>query len=193
LPVKLGPRQFIGLGAIVVFGSILVLRLTQPSEKEKMDRVIASLPTISAPTAPIELPPLNFTAPEIPPLPDNNLPSAATPAVSEPEVDYAALGSQAAKDDLYCAGLLEAHFPVLLENEGVTKAGINLEHRRMLAGAGVEKLRAQGLAGDIDWVAYANAHGALALADYSANKPRIPLSACEARGAALPANTPKLP
>lgn len=108
-------------------------------------------------------------------------------------VDYAALGSQAAKDDLYCAGLLEAHFPVLLEKEGVTKAGVNIEHSRMLAGAGVEKLRAQGLAMDIDWVAYANAHDDLALAEYTANKPRLSLATCEARGAALPADTPKLP
>ena len=192
--MELKPRQIIGLGAIVVFGSILVLRLTTPSEKEKMDRVLASLPPVTVPQSAFELPLPDVSIPKIPPLPDLDLPAATTTPV-EPEVtvNYAALGSQAAKDDLYCAGLLEAHFPVLLEKEGVTKAGVNIEHSRMLAGAGVEKLRAQGLAKDIDWVAYANAHGDLALADYTANKPRLSLATCEARGAALPADTPKLP
>lgn len=191
--MKLGPRQFIGLGAIVVFSAILVLRLTQPSEKEKMDRVLASLPTVSAPIDPIELPPLNLTAPEIPPLPDINLPSAATPAVSEPEVDYAALGSQAARDDLYCSGILRAHFNPVLKSKGVDRAGEILELSRLLAGAGVEKLRAEGLAKDLDWVYFDTAHEEAAQAAYMAGAPRITADACEARGAALPANTPKLP
>lgn len=190
--MKLKPRQIIGLGAIVVFGAILVLRLTQPSEKERMQRVMDSLPSVTVPQSALEFPLPSITVPDVPPMPDLTLP-ATTPLAEEPTTDYAALGSQAAKDDLYCAGILEAHFPVLLEKEGVNKASVNLEHRRMLAGAGVEKLRAQGLAGDIDWVAYANAHSALALADYTANKPRIPLATCEARGAALPPDTPKLP
>lgn len=189
--MKLKPRQIIGLGAIVIFGGILVMRLTQPSEKERMDRVLASLPSISAPQGAIGYPQPELTLPTVPSMPDLDLPASVMPEA--PEVDYAARGSQAARDDLYCAGMLEAHFSTILEKDGVTKAGVNLEHSRMLAGAGVEKLRAEGFAGDIDWVAYANAHDELALADYAAGTPRLALATCEARGAALPADTPKLP
>ncbi len=190
--LKLKPSQIIGFGAIVVFGGILAMQLTQPSEKQRMEKLLATLPPVSVPPSAFELPPLDLTVPE---RPDFNLPSAtATPAEPEATIDYAARGSQEARDDLYCASLLEAHFPILLEGkDGVNEAGVNLEHSLRLTGAGVAKLRTEGLAEDIDWVAYANAHDALALADYTANTPRIPLATCEARGAALPADTPKLP
>lgn len=71
--MNLKPRQIIGLGAIVVFGSILVLQLTTPSEKEKMDRVLASLPPVTVPQSAFELPLPDVTIPDIPPLPDLNL------------------------------------------------------------------------------------------------------------------------
>ncbi len=189
----LKPRQIFGLGAIIVFGGILVLRLTTPSEKERMEQVLASLPTVSAPTGAIEFPPLDLTTPTAPSMPDINLPSAGATASAESEVDYFSPGSQAAKDDLYCAGILRAHFNPALKADGVTAASEILELSRSLAGSGITRLRSEGLATDLDWVYFDTAHGDRAEADYAASTQRISTADCTARGRALPADTLKLP
>lgn len=191
--MKLKPRQIFGLAAIVVFGAILVFRLTQPSEKEMIARRIASLPSITAPQTVLEFPPLDLPSTTAPELPPQELDSAATPMNAEPETDYLALGSQDARDDLYCAGILRAHFDPTLKSDGVDKARDILEYSRVLAGSGVARLRADGMADDLDWVFFDSAHDEKAKADYAAGTPRIPASACEARAAALPADTLKLP
>ena len=59
--MKLQPRQIIGLFAIVVFGGGLILRLTQPSEREIMEKRLASLPTITPTVS--DLPPLDLSEP----------------------------------------------------------------------------------------------------------------------------------
>ena len=64
--MKLKPRQVIGLAAIVVFGGIMVMTLTRPSEREVMEQRLASAPLISAPT-------------ELPALPPVTLPSLTAP------------------------------------------------------------------------------------------------------------------
>jgi hypothetical protein len=195
--MKLNSRQIFGLGAIVIFGGMMIFRLTQPSEREIMERRLASLPTITAPQGPVEIP-----MPDLPTIPapvppvlalDDPGAAAIVPLPPEDKPDYAAMGSQAAKDDLYCGGILRAHFSPVLKSGGVDKAGEILELSRLLAGAGVEKLRADGLALGIDWVSFDNAHDAKASADYAAGAPRLSIAACEARGKALPADTPKLP
>ena len=195
--MKLNSRQIFGLGAIVIFGGMMIFRLTQPSEREIMERRLASLPTLTAPSGPLE-----FPMPELPTIPapvppvsalDTPGAVATVPLPPEETPDYAAMGSQAAKDDLYCGGVLRAHFSPVLKSGGVDKAGELLELSRLLAGAGVEKLRADGLALGIDWVSFDNAHDAKASADYQAKSARISAAACEARGKALPADTPKLP
>lgn len=192
--MKLKPRQIFGLGAIVVFGGIMVLRLTTPSEKERMEQVIASLPTVSAPKGTIEFPPLDLTPPTAPQMPDINLPTAgAAPVPAEPEADYFSPGSQAAKDDLYCAGILRAHFNPVLKADGVNAASEILELSRSLAGSGITRLRSEGLAADLEWVYFDNAHGDKAEADYAASTPRISAADCTTRGRALPADTLKLP
>lgn len=68
--MKLQPRQMIGLVAIVVFGGGMLFRLTQPSEREIMERRIASLPTISPSMEPLELPRVEIpvTGPIAPPI-----------------------------------------------------------------------------------------------------------------------------
>lgn len=195
--MKLNSRQIFGLGAIVIFGGMMIFRLTQPSEREIMERRLASLPTITGPSGPIEFPMPELptiTAP-VPPVSAFDAPGAVATVPSPPEEtpDFAGMGSQAAKDDLYCAGILRAHFSPVLKSGGVDKAGEFLELSRLLSGAGVEKLRADGLALGIDWVSFDNAHDARASADYAANTPRLSIAACEARGKALPADTPKLP
>ena len=194
--MKLNSRQMIGLGAIVIFGGMMIFRLTQPSEKEIMERRLASLPTVTAPSGPIE-----FPMPELPtitaPIPPvsalDDLPVTTTPPETAP--DYAAMGSQAAKDDIYCSGVLREHFNTLIKTEGVDRAGDILELSRLLTGAGVAKLRAENIAHaqDIGWVDFDNAHADKGIADYLAKSLRISAVACEARGKALPADTPKLP
>lgn len=192
--VKLNARQIFGLGAIVVFGAILVFRFTQPSEKEIMEQRLASLPRMTVPQSALELPPLDrpsTSAPQMPaPTADG---TATTTAETEPAVDYLALGPQEARDDLYCAGILRAHFDPTLKADGVGHAQEVLEYARTLAGSGVTRLRAEGLAKDLDWVFFDNAHDEKAKADYAAATPRISAAACEARGEALPTDTLKLP
>ncbi len=190
--MKLKPTQVFGLGAIVIFGGMTIFRLTQPSEREIMERRLASLPSISAPSGPIEFPPVDL--PTITALDAPGAPSSS-PALADttPATDYLALGSQDARDDLYCAGMLRAHFNPLLKSDGPTHAGEILEYTRILAGSGVTKLRAQGLAADLEWVYFDTAHDDKAKADHAANTPRISTDACEARGKALPADTLKLP
>lgn len=192
--MKLKPRQWLGLGAIVVFGGGMIFRLTQPSEREIMEQRLASLPRMEIPSSALEFPIPDLpkiTVPELPSLALDNPVGSAPPVVAAP--DYASMGSQAAKDDLYCAGILRAHFDPTLKSGNIDQSRAMLEYSRMLAGAGVEKLRAEGFAQDIAWVDFDTAHDAKARADYAANTPRVPAVACEARGKALPADTPRLP
>lgn len=193
--MNLKPRQWLGLGAIVVFGGGMIFRLTQPSEREIMEQRLASLPRVEIPSAALEFPTpelRSITVPELPSLSLDN-PGASTPPPSVLPPDYALMGSQAARDDLYCAGILRAHFKPTLDSGNIDKASAILEYSRMLAGAGVEKLRADGFAKDIGWVDFDTAHDEKAKADYAANTPRLSTTVCEARGKALPADTPKLP
>ncbi len=99
--MKLKPRQIFGLGAIVIFGGIMVFRLTQPSEREIMEQRLAALPRMQVPTVDFPMPDLQYTTP--PELGGDALPALAPS--SAPAIDYTTLGSQTARDDLYCAGV----------------------------------------------------------------------------------------
>jgi hypothetical protein len=93
--------------------------------------------------------------------------------------DPMTIGSQAAKDDLYCAGVLfAAHY-------GPRDAmdGDNPQRDRVLAllEDGVGKLIADGEAEPGATPAITDAHAAEAHADYAAGALRIPLADCEAR------------
>jgi hypothetical protein len=57
--VKLKPTQWIGLAAIMVFGGGMIFRMTQPSEREIMEKRLASLPTITTPPVEIPMPDLS--------------------------------------------------------------------------------------------------------------------------------------
>lgn len=197
--MKLKPTQVVGLVAIVVFGGGMIFRLTQPSERERMEKTLASLPRIEVPAPEFPMPDLSaINTPVIPPSSVLE-PGAGTGAASSAlppaakEVNYLALGSQAAKDDLYCGGVLDAHFQPTLEKEGPNVASPLIEQFRMLNGAGMARLRTEGLSNGDDWGHFLSTYSAKGTADYSTGALRLPVATCIARAKALPADTPKLP
>jgi hypothetical protein len=181
--MKLKPRQLIGLVAIVVFGGGLIWRAMQPSEREVMEQRLASLPSISAPT-------------DLPALPPVTLPPLTTPTVTtgHPEgdkalwelsgIDYFTLGSQAARDDLYCAGVLSAEFEAIKAGGHPDRMSILIRDSRALDDAGLAKLKAENA------IDNAGAGASLAWADraardYDANALRLSVADCTQRAAAL--------
>jgi hypothetical protein len=179
---RLKPRQVIGLVAIVVFGGIMVMSLTQPGEREIMEQRLANMPLISVPT-------------EIPALPPVNLPAftastsatggAGGKAISELSgVDYDNLGSQAAKDDLYCAGVLRAEFEAIKADAHPDRISILLRDGQALDAAGTARLKSEkaiedaGAGASVAW-------GDKAAKDHAANALRIPVAACTQRATAL--------
>jgi hypothetical protein len=160
--VNLHPRQIIGIIAIVVFGGILVWTLLKP----KPDR-------FSLPGA----------------IPMTDLPSAqkapAAPVSATPS-DPLAVGSDEAKDDLYCAGVILAVYAA----NGGSGAALNVAPLRTQADrlheAGVGKLTAEGV-DEMEAAFAANAQSEKARVDVvTSYTPRITLEACQARAAALP-------
>jgi hypothetical protein len=181
--MKLKPRQVIGLVAIVVFGGMMAFRLTQPSEREIMERRLASLPSIQVP------PPTYDLAPTLPPATLDLSIAGATTAGStyEPpaEPDYLNLGSQAAKDDLYCGGVLSARFNAEISTAHPDAMSLLLRDSQALDTAGVEKLKAEGLATEANWAGFTLAYDAKTKVDYTAKTLRISPEACTQRAAAL--------
>lgn len=191
--MKLRPTQIVGLVAIVVFGGMMIFRFTQPSEKDRMEAVIRSLPSVPMPE--VKMPPLDLTMPTIPAAPDlSSLPPAAAPSgitvggvsLSPGEADPATLGSQAAKDDLYCAGAVSAEFDAKKDSVHPDQLSKWIKEQMTLEAGGIAKLRAEGIIKDEFTAKYSLRWGDLALADYKANKLRIPVATCVTRAAALP-------
>ena len=181
---SLKPRQVIGLVAIVVFGGIMVISLTQPGEREIMEQRLASMPSTSAPTEIPALPPVNlpaFTASR------SATGAAGETAISELSgVDYDNLGSQAAKDDLYCAGVLRAEFEAIKADAHPDRISILLRDGQALDEAGIARLRSEkaivdaGAGASLAW-------GNKAAKDHAANALRIPVAACTQRATTLSA------
>jgi hypothetical protein len=183
--MKLKPTQIVGVVAIIVFGGGMIFRMTQPSEREIMERRLASLPRISAPEVEFPMPDLSslnttVTAP-------TSVLGAGTPATpAEPEIDYTALGSQEAKDDLYCSGVLGAEFSVKIKTDHPDKVAPLLDMQKKLDSAGIAKLRAEGVSKGEDWAYYTLAFGKKAEGDYAASALRIPVATCVERASKLP-------
>lgn len=192
--MKLTSTQVVGLGAIVIFGGILVGTLMKGPRDPDM---LPSGVRLS------DLPPLPEMKVEIPAPDPSGLGTALTPPASAPgsgaaaasspdatlsypgQPDYLNVGSQAAKDDLYCAGVISAEFDALPEQhpEEMSKqiaAQIALDY------AGAAKLIADGVATQDNSAGFTLAYGAKARADRAAGALRIPFATCMARAAALP-------
>ena len=141
--MKLKPTQIVGLIAIVVFGGGMVFRMTQPSEREIMEQRLAALPRVEIPAPEFPMPDLSSINTTVTP-PTSVLGSGTTPAPAVPETDYTVLGSQDARDDLYCAGVLSAEFDVKIKTDHPDKVVPLIEMQKSLDSAGIKKLRAEG-------------------------------------------------
>ncbi|MFT3722641.1 MAG: hypothetical protein QM773_03555 [Hyphomonadaceae bacterium] len=187
--MKLTRTQIVGLVAIVVFGGGMIFRLTQPSEREIMEKRLASLPRIDIPAP--EFPPLDLPAiPSVTP-PTIALDSTAPSGSYTPpaEKDYLAIGSQAAKDDFYCSGVLGAEFDVKIKTDHPDKVAPLLDMQKKLDSAGVEKLKAEKVSDGEDWAYFTSAYRDRTNADYAGKTLRIPVEACVARATPLPPGT----
>jgi len=188
--MKLQPRQIIGLVAIVVFGGGMIWRATQPSEREIMESRLASLPHIEIPAPKLDLPPLQLDIPTITP-PDTGLGTGGDATTDTRKiyemngVNYFAMGSQAARDDMYCSGVLSAEFNVRINDSHPDKASMILRDQEALDRAGLTKLVAEGVTTEPASAGYSLAYRDKAQTDYDAKALRISVDDCTRRAAAL--------
>jgi hypothetical protein len=165
--MKLRPLQIVGLVAIVVFGGILVFTLTKPKlDPFTVPGAMRMNDALPPPAEYMKPPPLDL---------------AATPPANPMEV-----GSQEAKDDLYCSGVVFAVHQSSKDDIASPEADKRRTAVIALAVAGTGKLKAEGVATDLTTGSIADAHSEKALADVNAGVPRIAFDTCMARAAALP-------
>ena len=161
---KLRRTQWLGLAVIIVFGGRLAFMLT---EKKDPDLLPSGIRISDLPKPP-EMP-----------MPDLN------PVPAEP----LKVGSQEARDILYCSGVISA------ESKAKPDAPMEESLPRLtaalaLANAGRRKLEAEGAVQGFGAIAVDTAWGEKAAADYTAGKLAIPLSDCMKTAAALPPPPP---
>ena len=190
--LKLKPRQMIGVAAIVVFGGGMIWRATQPSEREVMEQRISSLmaaqrenPIEFPDLPPIDIPDIQITAPL------SALDGSSTTGATDNRaiwelsgIDYYSIGSQPAKDDLYCAGVISAEFDATKADAHPDKMSMMIRDMQALDDAGIAKLRAEGHIKDEFTAGYTLAWADKAKKDYTANALRLSFDACTARATA---------
>jgi hypothetical protein len=169
--MNLKPRQIVGLIAIAVFGAILIIQLTQPTQREIMEQRLAALPHMASQQEVAT---------------SGARPSQPTPAPELPiEPQDAMPGSQEAKDDLYCWAVLNAEFTVRIKTDP-GKAAPLLDAAKRLEAAGVKRLEAEGVTNRDDWASLTVRYAEKARADHRTNALRIPVAACGERASNLP-------
>lgn len=169
--MKLKATQIIGLVAIIVFGGGLIVRLTQPSEREVMERRLASLPSIPSPR--VELPGIVVPTPPVP-NPD------AVPGIAADAV----VGSPDAWDDFYCWAVLNKEFEARIKTDADSAAPL-LDAQRLLEAAGIAKFEAEGVTARDDWASMTVAYAQAARADFRNKTLRIPVADCIDRASKL--------
>lgn len=185
--MKLKPRQIFGLIAIVLFGGILISQLTQPTEREIMERRLASLPPMPSPDeAPLGAARPSPPAPAAAPASDPTSDPGAAPVIPI-EPDDSMPGSQEAKDNLYCWAVLNAEFDVRIKTDH-GKATPLLDAAKRLEAAGVAKLEAEGVTNRDNWASLTVSYAEKARADFRRNTLRIPIAACSERASNLSPN-----
>lgn len=106
-----------------------------------------------------------------------------------PPSDPLSIGSQDARDDLYCGGVILAAFPVPTSAMSPTDEARLIKNQNLgvsLADTGIDKLIAQGVAHATHAGVISDAYTTLAAADLEADTLRIPMDQCIRRGEALP-------
>lgn len=175
--MKLRPTQIVGLVAIVVFGGYLIYTLTKP----KPD--------------PFVVPGAMSVSETIPSPAGGNLPGLPEETPAQPEEPPAPIdqplevGSQEARDHLYCAALLEAANPVpdqalIPAEEGrLFKARMDAMALRLV---GSSMLIEEGTVADSQIDRVANAWGEIGMRDIANGDLKISLEECAERADALP-------
>lgn len=175
--MKLRPTQIVGLVAIVVFGGYLIYTLTKPRPDPFV--VPGAMPmseTLPSPAGGA----LPGPAEEIPAQPEE------PPAPIDQPLE---VGSQEARDHLYCAALLEAANPVPDEalipaEEGrLFKARMQAMSLRLV---GSSMLVEEGAAADSQVDRVANAWAEIGIRDIDNGDLKISLEECAERADALP-------
>lgn len=143
--------------------------------------------TTATPTASADTPPAPAEA-------TTQIAQASTPAqppsvLPPPLPNPLAVGSQEAKDELYCSGVIFDKYapgePLSPTQEAVrmTNEGLGM----MIANAGADKLMAEGVARVTQLGAISDAYADKVAKDIKAGKPRLSLETCMAKAKALPA------
>jgi hypothetical protein len=161
---KLSRTQWLGLAVVIVFGGRLALMLTEKKDPD----VLPSGVRIS----------------DLPSLGDIKMPDVLTAPEKPLEV-----GSQEARDMLYCSGVISA------ENKAKPDAPMEVALPRLtaalaLANAGRAKLEAEGAVQGFATISVDTAWGQKAGEDYQAGKLAIPLADCIKKAEALPPPQP---
>lgn len=172
--MKLRPQQIVGLVAVIFFGSMLIWQLTQP--KRDPFSVPGAIPLDTSAydervkNEAFGTPPASIEPPS----------AGVTPTTPAPISDPLNVGSDDAKDDLYCSGVI---FAAHRASQDTLSAEAQKRRDRVIALAerGTSKLVAAGAADATQTAAIADAHSEKAMQDYAAGSPRIPLNDCEAR------------
>lgn len=106
-----------------------------------------------------------------------------------PPADPLAVGSQEAKDDLYCAGIIFAENPSPPSALNPTDEAVLRKAQALgivLAESGINRLVAEKAAHATHGALISDAYAMLAAGDLKAKKPRISLDDCYARAKAMP-------
>jgi hypothetical protein len=113
-------------------------------------------------------------------------PSTAPPS---PLANPLNLGSQEAKDDLYCSGVIFFRYGPTSDALSPTEEAIRMRNEGMgmiIAQHGADKLMAEGVARVTQLGDISDAYGDKTAKDIRAGKPRIALETCMKRAEALP-------
>jgi hypothetical protein len=117
-------------------------------------------------------------------------PEASTPITPPPPpADPLAVGSQEAKDDLYCAGIIFAENPSPPSALNPTDEAVLRKAQALgivLAESGINRLVTEKAAHATHGALISDAYATLAAGDLKAKKPRISLDDCYARAKAMP-------
>lgn len=160
----LRPIQIVGVAAVLLFGTRVVLELAEP--RRDPFNLPGAMPMNSALVGPGEAAGSGVIAG-----------SDASQPVSPIE-----RGSPAARDDLYCSGVLYAAAQADADPLSALHAR-RLDYVFALGLRGAARLRQDGLTGGNETAAIADAHSTKALHDVETGTPRIPVETCMERGA----------
>jgi hypothetical protein len=159
--------QWLGLAAVILFGGRLVLMLTEKKDPDVL--------------------PSGVRLSDLPSPPEMKIPDTLS-APAEP----LKVGSQEARDMLYCSGVISAEDKAR-PNAPMEESLPRLTAALALANAGRAKLEAEGATQGFVTITVDTAWGEKASEDYKAGKLAISLKACMKMAKALPQPDPDAP